>query len=180
MIYKRFAANLRAQNWFAIAIELAIVVIGVFIGTWVAVHGVDGVAPGLYRWPDLERPVRSGDLRDELLRVCLDQGLAADAAYVVIGAAPLDALGDRSYRDAQLAAGLVEGRLHLAAYALGASASGMTFADTEVPALLAEPDDIAALLFTCVGVPEYAARRGGAPGAPTTVRQVTPRIVPSA
>lgn len=36
MIYKRFAANLRAQNWFAIGIELAIVVLGVFIGTWVA------------------------------------------------------------------------------------------------------------------------------------------------
>ena len=36
MIYKRFAANLRAQNWFAIAIELGIVVVGVFIGTWVA------------------------------------------------------------------------------------------------------------------------------------------------
>jgi hypothetical protein len=36
MIYKRFAANLRAQNWFAITIELAIVVLGVFIGTWVA------------------------------------------------------------------------------------------------------------------------------------------------
>ena len=36
MIYKRFAENLRAQNWFAIAIELAIVIIGVFIGTWVA------------------------------------------------------------------------------------------------------------------------------------------------
>lgn len=36
MIYKRFAANLRGQNWFAIGIELAIVVVGVFIGTWVA------------------------------------------------------------------------------------------------------------------------------------------------
>lgn len=36
MIYKRFAANLRAQNWFAIGIELAIVVTGVFIGTLVA------------------------------------------------------------------------------------------------------------------------------------------------
>lgn len=36
MIYKRFAANLRAQNWFAIAIELAIVIVGVFVGTWVA------------------------------------------------------------------------------------------------------------------------------------------------
>ena len=36
MIFKRFAANLRAQNWLAIAIELAIVVVGVFIGTLVA------------------------------------------------------------------------------------------------------------------------------------------------
>jgi hypothetical protein len=36
MIYKRFAANLRAQNWSAIGIELIIVVVGVFIGTWVA------------------------------------------------------------------------------------------------------------------------------------------------
>ena len=36
MIFKRFAANLRAQNWFAISIELGIVILGVFIGTWVA------------------------------------------------------------------------------------------------------------------------------------------------
>lgn len=32
MIYKRFAANLRAQNWIGVAIELAIVIVGVFIG----------------------------------------------------------------------------------------------------------------------------------------------------
>lgn len=36
MIFKRFAANLRAQNWFAIGIELGIVILGVFIGTLVA------------------------------------------------------------------------------------------------------------------------------------------------
>ena len=36
MIFRRFAANLRAQNWFAIGIELGIVVVGVFVGTWVA------------------------------------------------------------------------------------------------------------------------------------------------
>ena len=36
MIFKRFAANLRAQNWFAIAIEFAIVVAGVFVGTQVS------------------------------------------------------------------------------------------------------------------------------------------------
>ncbi|MEU9507306.1 hypothetical protein AB0D32_13605 [Micromonospora sp. NPDC048170] len=149
---------------------------GVTVPHWVAVHGVDDVAPGLYRWPDLSTPLRAGDLRDELLRVCLGQGLAGDAAYVVIAAAPLSTLDDRGYRDAQLAAGLVEGRLHLAAYALGAGASGMTFLDSEVPGLLGEPDDLAALLFTCVGVPEYRSRAGGRPGAPVEVRPVTPRV----
>ena len=36
MIYRRAVARLRAQDWLAISIELAIVVLGVFIGTWVA------------------------------------------------------------------------------------------------------------------------------------------------
>ena len=36
MIYKRVAARLRAQDWLAITIELLIVIVGVFIGTWVA------------------------------------------------------------------------------------------------------------------------------------------------
>ncbi|WP_436535092.1 hypothetical protein [Actinoplanes sp. HUAS TT8] len=149
---------------------------GIPVPHWVAVHGVDEVPPGIYRWPDLEKPLRAAELRDELLRVCLDQALAADAAYVVIAATPLSGLDDRSYRDAQLAAGLVEGRLHLAAYALGAGASGMTFLDSEVPALLGEPDDLAILLFTCVGVPEYRSRPGGGPGTPVAVRRVTPRL----
>lgn len=149
---------------------------GIDVPHWVAVHGVDDIAPGLYLWPDTDRPLRAGDLRDELLRICLDQYLAADAAYVVIAATPLTALDDRGYRDAQLAAGIAEGRLHLAAYALGASATGMTFVDSEVPGLLGEPDDIATLLFTCVGVPEYASRPAGAPGAPTSVSRIQPRL----
>ena len=36
MIYKRAIAKLRAQDWMAIVIEFAIVVAGVFVGTWVA------------------------------------------------------------------------------------------------------------------------------------------------
>ncbi|HVE98816.1 MAG TPA: nitroreductase family protein [Mycobacteriales bacterium] len=149
---------------------------GVDVPHWVAVHGVDDVEPGLYRWPDLDRPVQRGDLRDELMRICLDQALAAEASYVVIAAQPGSALDDRSYRDAQLAAGLVEGRLHLAAYALGASATGMTFLDSEVPDLLGEPADLVTLLFTCVGVPEYTSRAGGTPGAPVEFRPVAPRL----
>jgi hypothetical protein len=154
--------------------SLAAALRGVMVPHFVVVHALDGLQPGVYRWPDLSAPVRPGELRKELYRVCLDQGLPRDAAFVVIGAADVGALDNREYREAQLTAGLVEGRLHLAAYALGAGASGMTFLDSEIPQLLGEP--LQALLFTCVGVPEYTSKPGGLPGEPTEFRQVTPRL----
>jgi hypothetical protein len=161
----------------------AVALRGIDVPHWVVVHGVDDTVPGLYRWPDLDTPLITGDLREELVRICLDQDLGGDAAFVVIAACPAAGLDDRGYRQAQLSAGLVEGRLHLAAYALGASASGMTFLDSEVPGLLGlpsaapgEPGELVTLLLTCVGVPQYASRPGGPPGAPVRVRMVTPRL----
>ena len=147
---------------------------GIDIEHFVAVHDVEGVEPGLYRWPELTAPLRTGDLRSELYHVCADQGLARDAAFVVSGAADVGALDDREYREAQLAAGLVEGRLHLIAYALGASATGMTFVDNQMRRLL--QDELDGLLVTCVGVPEYTPRLGGPPGKPTRFRNVIPRL----
>ena len=147
---------------------------GVDLPHFVAVHDVESVQAGLYRWPDLSEPVRGGNLRAELRRVALGQGLAGDAAFVVISAADLTSISNRRYRDLQLAAGLVEGRLHLAAFALDYGASGMTFLDSEIPGLLQE--DLEAMLFTCLGVPEYQNRPGGPPGDPVLVRQVVPRI----
>ncbi len=52
----------------------------------------------------------------------------------------------------------------------------MTFLDSEVPGPAGRVGDLAALLFTCVGVPGYASRAGGGPGAPVEVRPVTPRL----
>jgi nitroreductase family protein len=153
---------------------MSVAVRGIDVPHFVVVNDVTGVAPGAYRWPNVAAPTRAGAMRDELYRVCLDQGLGHDAAFVTIGATVLVELDDRGYRDAHLAAGIVEGRLHMLAYALGASASGMTFLDSEVLALLGEPVD--GLLFTCVGVPEYASTAGGPPGAPTEIRTVTPRL----
>jgi hypothetical protein len=147
---------------------------GIDVPHWVVVNDVEGVGAGLYRWPDLSTPVRRGALRDELYWVCAEQGLPRDAAFVVIAATDVGALDDRGYREAQLAAGLVEGRLHLLAYSLGASASGMAFYDSEVSALLEEP--LGSLLITCVGVPEYTPAPGGPPGAPSTFRPVMPRL----
>ncbi|WP_246001597.1 hypothetical protein [Allorhizocola rhizosphaerae] len=149
---------------------------GITVPHWMVVHGVDDVEPGVYRWPNLTTPVRTGNLREELYRICLAQGLGSDAAFVAISGIAAGQLDDHGYREAQLAAGIVEGRLHLASYALGAGASGMTFYDSEVPGLLGEPEDFVTLLFTCVGVPEYKGRRGGRPGAPVTFKPITPRI----
>jgi hypothetical protein len=153
---------------------LAVSIRGVELPHFVAVHDVDGMRPGLYRWPDLTNPVRAGNLRAELHRITTGQALAGDAAFVVIAAADISAISDRRYREVQLAAGLVEGRLHLAAFALGYGASGMTFLDSELQDFLEE--DLAGMLFTCVGVPEYVNRPGGPPGHPVHVRQVLPRL----
>src|SRR5919108_1349549 len=141
---------------------------GVDVPHWAVVHEVEDVEPGVYRWADLATPVRAGRLRKELYHAGWEQGLARDAAFVVVSATRTADLDDRGYREAQLAAGLVEGRLHLAAYAQGAGASGLTFLDSRIPSLLGE--DVDGLLFTCVGVPEYTSKPGGLPGSPTLIR----------
>ena len=163
---------------------MAVALRGISVEHWVAVHDVDGLAPGIYRWPSLGEPVSSGsqaEMRAELHRVCLDQDLARDAAFVVIAETDVSRLSDREYREAQLAAGIAEGRIHLAAYALGAGATGMTFYDSEIRALIGgqgqgvenAPTD--GLIFTCVGVPGNTSKPGGLPGAPTAIRTVSPR-----
>jgi hypothetical protein len=146
---------------------------GIDVPHWLVVHAVDDVAPGLYRWPDLDNPVRTGNLREQAYEVALEQRLAGDAAFVAISAIDLAGVDDRHYREVQLLSGIVEGRLHLMAYALDAGASGMTFQDADIAEFLGV--DVACLLWTCVGVPEYASRPGGLPGAPVTIRMVNPR-----
>ena len=44
----------------------------------------------------------------------------------------LEKFGNRGYRAAQLEAGILGGKLYLAAYSLGLGASGLTFFDDEV------------------------------------------------
>jgi SagB-type dehydrogenase family enzyme len=134
---------------------------------FVAIHAVDGLDPGLYRWPRLDQPLRRGPLREELLHVCMDQDLGRDAAFVVMAATDLAQLDDRGYREAQLDAGIVAGRLHIAAHALGIGASGMTFYDSAIEGLLGEP--LAGLLFTCIGTPTYRRKGGGRPGEPVPI-----------
>jgi SagB-type dehydrogenase family enzyme len=133
----------------------------------VVVHAVEGVQPGLYRWPDVDVAERPGDLRDVLFRICYDQELGRDAAYDVIGVVDLAGIDDRGYREALLDAGIVSGRLCQAAQAMGLGATGMTFLDGDLPELLDE--STAGLLVTCVGLPAHAAWHSGTPGKPTVL-----------
>lgn len=157
----------------------------------VFVHAVDGVEPGLHTWTPAAdgaapeaggelRLVRAGDVTDEAYELCVRQGLGSDGSYTVQHCATLDALlrgplGQRGYRAAQLAAGIVEGRLHLAAFAAGHGASGMTFVDGLLEKTLGVPTE--GLLTTCVGVPSYQGRPGGTPGNPRKLSRIrTPRM----
>ena len=140
----------------------------------VIVHAVDGVPAGAYRLDDgTLASLRAGDLRANARHLCLDQRLGGDGAYTVFHGADLarvtSALGDRGYRAALLEAGVVEGRLHLAAYARGHGATGLTFYDDEVSRFFSTA--AAPMLVTAVGAPTYRSRPGGTPRRP--VRMVS-------
>ena len=129
----------------------------------VAVHAVDGVEPGAYRWRGDELdPIHRDVSRDRSAYLCLEQALGGDSAATVFHVsdldAVLDALGERGYRVAQLEAGIACGRLHLAAYAAGIGASGLTFYDDEVRTDFRTREE--PMLVTAIGVPGYRSRPG--------------------
>jgi len=137
-----------------------------------AVHAVEGVRPGLYRWRDGELElVSEGDVREAAKWMSLGQDLGGDGVLSAFHCADVasvtGALGSRGYRVAQLEAGVVEGRLHLAAFAAGLGATGLTFFDREVSRRFrtaASP-----MLETAIGKPAYRSRPGGSPRNPTSL-----------
>jgi nitroreductase len=133
------------------------------------VHSVEGVDAGGYRWGEAGlEDIATGDVRAAGRHLCLDQALGGDGSLTVFHGADLEEvvadLGDRGYRAANLEAGVVEGRLHLAAYARGLGATGLTFYDEAVRTFF--DTDAWPLLVTAVGPPGYRSRRGGTPRRP--------------
>jgi SagB-type dehydrogenase family enzyme len=131
-----------------------------------AVHAVQGLPPGAYRWSKGEfRLLRGGAERGRTRSLCLGQDLGGDAAATVFHCAQLEpilqALGARGYRAAQLEGGVAAERLQLAAFALGVGATGLTFLDDEVSAFF--DTRAAPMLTVAVGVPAYRARPGKRP-----------------
>jgi hypothetical protein len=112
---------------------------GRLVEGYLLVHAVDGLPSGAYVHQAARRglrQLRAGEFRSEGGYLCLEQSIGADASAVVFFLADLDAAldrhGDRGYRAVNLVAGLLGGRMYLAAYALGLGASGLTFYDADV------------------------------------------------
>jgi SagB-type dehydrogenase family enzyme len=133
---------------------------------FLAVHAVQGLPPGAYRWSESEfQLLRAGAARGRTRSLCLGQDLGGDAAATVFHCAQLgpilEGLGARGYRATQLEGGVAAERLQLAAFALGLGATGLTFLDDDVSAFFDTP--AAPMLTVAVGVPAYRARSGRRP-----------------
>ena len=102
-------------------------------------NSVVGLRAGtyFYRWEEKSLELlKPGESRDKAGYLGLEQQLPADAAVDVFFLADLKKIleryGNRGYRAAQLEAGILGGKMYLAAYAQRLGASGLTFYDDDV------------------------------------------------
>jgi SagB-type dehydrogenase family enzyme len=109
------------------------------VDLYLTVHAVEGMEPGAYGYrPESHalEPIKRGDFRERSAFLCLEQplgGMSSATVFVLADLeALLDAFGNRGYRLANLEAGLIGGRLYLAAYAQRFGATGLTFYDRDV------------------------------------------------
>jgi len=106
---------------------------------YLIVNAVEGLGSGAYFYRREKRALellRHGNLRKLAGYLGLEQQLPADASVAVFFLADLrkilERLGNRGYRAVQLEAGILGGKLYLAAYAQRLGASGLTFYDDDV------------------------------------------------
>jgi SagB-type dehydrogenase family enzyme len=106
---------------------------------YLIVNAVDDLPSGTYvfrRDHHALELLRRGAFRRDAGYLGLMQEIPADASVDVFFLtdlrAVLERFGNRGYRAAQLEAGLIGGRLYLAAYAQRLGASGLTFFDDDV------------------------------------------------
>ena len=99
----------------------------------------DGLPSGAYLFHRRTRRLeclKEGEFRRQAYNLGLEQELPAEASVAVFFLADLPAIleryGNRGYRAVQLEAGILGGKLYLAAYSLGLAATGLTFYDDDV------------------------------------------------
>jgi SagB-type dehydrogenase family enzyme len=106
---------------------------------YLIVNSVVGLSAGayVYHWESKSLELlKPGDFRVKAGYLGLEQQIPADAAVDVFFLADLKTIleryGNRGYRAVQLEAGILGGKLYLAAYAQRLGASGLTFYDDDV------------------------------------------------
>jgi SagB-type dehydrogenase family enzyme len=106
---------------------------------YLIVHAVEGLPSGAYffdRTRGVLECLKQGNFRADAGYLGLQQELPADAAADVFFLADLRSIferfGNRGYRAVQLEAGILGGKLYLAAYAQRLGATGLTFFDDDV------------------------------------------------
>ena len=106
---------------------------------YLIVNNVEGLPAGSYLYDVSGKQLvqlKEGDFRDRASYLGLEQQLPGDASVDVFFLADLprvlDQLGNRGYRATQLEAGILGGKMYLAAYAQRLGASGLTFYDDDV------------------------------------------------
>ncbi|MCL5743966.1 MAG: SagB/ThcOx family dehydrogenase [Acidobacteria bacterium] len=133
---------------------------------YIIVNAVESLAAGAYFYDTgtgaLE-PLKVGDFRRTAAFLALEQDLAGDAAAAVFFLADLARwlarFGNRGYRAVELEAGILGGKVYLAAYAQKLGATGLTFYDDEVSGFFSpHAAGNSAIFLTAVGHPAH--RRG--------------------
>jgi SagB-type dehydrogenase family enzyme len=106
---------------------------------YLIVHAVEELRPGAYffgRHGNTLELLKAGEFRAEAYHLGLDQQLPAEACVDVFFLADLNQIleryGNRSYRAVQLEAGIIGGKMYLAAYSQCLGATGLTFFDDDV------------------------------------------------
>jgi SagB-type dehydrogenase family enzyme len=106
---------------------------------YLIVNAVEGLSPGAYFFRREEGSLellKEGDFREQAAYLGLEQELPGDASVAVFFLGDLQSIlgrfGNRGYRATQLEAGILGGKLYLAAYAQRLGATGLTFFDDDV------------------------------------------------
>jgi SagB-type dehydrogenase family enzyme len=133
-------------------------------------NDVEGLDVGSYffdRWNESLQRLESTVSRNISGYLCLGQPLFSDASVVFFLMSDLnkilDSLGNRGYRASQFEAGVIAGKIYLAAYAQKIGASGSTFFDDAVSEFFSpHAADKSTMIAVGVGIPGYKSRPGKA------------------
>src|SRR5262249_21692915 len=128
---------------------------------YLIVHSVQGLTPGAYFFGREHRTLealKEVEFRADAHHLGLEQELSADACVDIFFLADLKGIleqyGNRGYRAVQLEAGVIGGKIYLAAYAQHLGATGLTFFDDDVITFFSpHAKDKSAIFLLAIGKP---------------------------